>query len=218
MKLNLQNKCDNHFELSQELKDFGHERFIPRGNVIYSKGDKSNGLYYVKKGLVGLINLSPNGNESLLRIFGQKFFFGYRSLLPQENYHATTIALTDVKLIYFPFRDLESILKQFPEVILHLSKVLSRDLRIAEERFNDITGKRVISRIIESLIFLKHRYPDYQWTRREIGEFCGAKTETVTRALSQLEKEGYIQKEGREIHVVNPLELLRYSENLEMDV
>ena len=218
MKLNLKAQCDNQLDISQELMDFGHERIIAKGNVIYSKGDKSGGLYYVKKGLVGLINLSPNGNESLLRIFGQKFFFGYRSLFPKENYHATTIALTDVKLIYFPFKDVEDILQQFPEVMLHLAKVLSRDLRIAEERFNDITGKRVISRIIESLIFLKHRYPDYQWTRREIGEFCGAKTETVTRALSQLEKEGFIQKEGREIHVVNPLELLTYSENLEMDV
>ena len=218
MKLNLKSKCDNQMDISDELCSFGHERFFQKGSVIYNKGDRSGGLYYIKKGLVGLINLSPNGNESLLRIFGHKFFFGYRSLIPQENYHATSIALTDVTVNYLPFRDAKDIQERFPEVMLHITKVLCRDLRIAEERFNDITGKRVVSRIIESLIFLKQRYPNYQWTRREIGEFCGAKTETVTRALSKLEKEGFIQKEGREIHVVNPLELLAYSEDLEMEL
>jgi CRP-like cAMP-binding protein len=218
MKLNLSAKCDNQLDLSSELREFGHQRTFNKGDVIYNKGDKSSGLYYIEKGLVGLINLSPNGNESLLRIFGHKFFFGYRSLLPAEDYHATSVALTDVTITYFPFKSGEEVLEQYPEIVLHLAKVLSRDLRISEERFNDITGKRVASRIIESLIFLKHRHPNYQWTRREIGEFCGAKTETVTRALTKLEKEGLIQKEGREIHIVNPLDLLSYAENLEMEL
>jgi CRP-like cAMP-binding protein len=170
MKLNLEAKCDNQMNLSEELSRFGHERFFQKGSVIYSKGDKSSGLYYIKKGLVGLITLSPNGNESLLRVFGHKFFFGYRSLLPQEDYHATSIALSDATLIYFPFRDAEDILRQFPELMLHLARVLSRDLRISEERFNDITGKRVVSRIIESLI--KTRKRRFNPKRRSRNSYC----------------------------------------------
>ena len=126
------------------------------------------------------------------------------------------MALTDVKLIYFPFESAEAILAKCPKMLLHISQMLSRDLRMAEERFNDLTGKRAINRIIESLLFLKQRQPDYQWTRREIGEFCGAKTETVTRVLTQLENDGLIQKEGRDIHIPDPRKLLEYSEEIEL--
>jgi CRP-like cAMP-binding protein len=218
MKIKLGPTCLNKFELTDRLKEFGRERVFSKGDVLYNKGDRPSGLYYIKEGLVGLINLAPNGSESLLRVFGEQFFIGYRSFIVNEEYHATSIALTDVKLVYFPFKSAEEILGECPHLLLHLSQMLARDLRIAEERFNDLTGKRVINRIIESLIFLQKRQPDYQWTRREIGEFCGAKTETVTRVLTKLEKEGFIKKDGRTIDIVNVNELLDYSEELELSV
>ena len=77
-------------------------------------------------------------------------------------------------------------------------------------------AKTVINRIIESLVFLKHRQPDYQWTRREIGEFCGATTETVTRVLTKLETAGLITKDGRDINILDVHKLLEFSEDLEL--
>ena len=216
MKIKLDAHCLNRFELTAELREFGRERVYSKGDVLYNKGDRPSGLYYIQDGMIGLINLATNGTESLLRIFGEKFFIGYRSFVVNEDYHATAVALTDVKLIYFPFENAESILTKCPKMLLHISQMLSRDLRMAEERFNDLTGKRAINRIIESLLFLKQRRPNYQWTRREIGEFCGAKTETVTRVLTQLENDGLIQKDGRDISIPDPKKLLEYSEDIEL--
>lgn len=216
MKINLEGRCLNKFELTEILKDFGRDKVFSKGDVLYNKGDRPSGIYYIKKGIVSLINLAPNGSESLLRVFGEEFFIGYRSFLASESYHATSIALTDVDLIYLPFENTQIILEKCPQMLLHLCQMLARDLRVAEERFNDLTGKRAVNRIIESLVFLKQRQPEYHWTRREIGEFCGAKTETVTRVLTQLEKEGHITKSGRQIVVNDYNALLNYSENLEL--
>ena len=102
-------------------------------------------------------------------------------------------------------------------MLMHITQMLARDLRIAEERINDITGKRVTSRIIEALIFLKNREPDYVWTRREIGEFCGAKTETVTRTFSVLEKKGLIIKDGREVSIPDVNTLLDYRTEVDLE-
>lgn len=216
MKIKLNSKCLNKFELTDYLKDFGRERIFSKGDVLYNKGDRPSGIYYIQEGIIGLINLSSNGSESLLRVFGEMFFIGYRSFIVNEEYHATAIALTDIKLKYFPFENIAFVLDKSPDLLLHLSQMLARDLRNAEERFNDLTGKRVINRIIESLVFLKKRQPEYQWTRREIGEFCGAKTETVTRVLTKLEGEGLISKEGRNINIMDVNKLLDYSEELEL--
>lgn len=216
MKIRFNPKCLNKFELTNLLKEFGRERVFSKGDVIYNKGDRPSGVYYIQEGIVGLINLAPNGTESLLRVFGDQFFIGYRSFMVNEEYHATSVALTDIKIYYFPFESAQAVLDKCPKMLLHLSQMMARDLRIAEERFNDLTGKRVINRIIESLVFLKKRQPEYQWTRREIGEFCGAKTETVTRVLTRLEGEGLIQKEGREIIINDVHKLLEFSEELEL--
>lgn len=217
MKLFLDRYFENEFELSDQLRSFGFVKKFHKGDTIYNRGEDSGGIYYIDHGLVRLINLSPNGNESLLRIFGEKFFFGYRSLISNEPYHATAIALTEVTLTYLPFKDVQHILDKFPQLLVDLSKVLCVDLRVAEDRLNDITGKKVIHRIIEALLFLKHRYPEYQWTRREIGEFCGAKTETVTRALSDLEKNNLIKKIGREIQILDNEKLLEFSRKKEFE-
>jgi len=216
MKLHLNHAFDNKFLLPEDLISKGKIKKFKRGDILYNKGDSSRQLTYTLSGIVGLVNLSSNGHESLLRVFGEKFFVGYRSFLVDEDYHATAVALSDGELLIFPYQNAEEILRDLPELFLHISRMLARDLRIAEERFNDITGKRVISRIIETLIFLKQRHPSYQWTRREIGEFCGAKTETVTRALTRLEKEGLIKKEGREIVLGDIQSLLNFAENLDI--
>lgn len=215
MKLHLNNAFDNKIDLPQSILDTGLKKQFRKGDMLFNKGDQSKTLTYINKGIVGLVNLAPNGHESLLRIFGEKFFLGYRSFLVGEPYHASAMALSEGELLVFPYSSAEEVQAKNPELFLHLTRMLARDLRIAEERFNDITGKRVVSRIIETLIFLKQRHPNYQWTRREIGEFCGAKTETVTRALTKLEKAGLIRKDGREIHLSSIEELLKYSESQE---
>lgn len=216
MKLDFNNTFENKLELDDTLVSACTLRKFKKGDILFNKGDLST-LTYIGKGIVGLVNLSLSGHESLLRVFGDKSFLGYRSFIVNESYNATAIALTDGELLIFPYQSSENLLEVNKSLFFHLSKMLARDLRISEERFNDVTGKRVTSRITETLIYLKQHHPTYQWTRREIGEFCGAKTETVTRALSKLEKRGLISKVGREIHLNDINALLEYAEEVDFD-
>lgn len=212
MKVQINGEADPRLELSDHILAKGTAKKFKKGETLFHKGDASRHLIYVHQGILGLVNLAPNGHESLLRVLGQQYFLGYRSFLVGESYHATAISLSDGELLVFPYQSAEELQEELPSLFMHLTRTLARDLRLAEERLNDITGKRVVSRIIETLIFLKQRHPQYQWTRREIGEFCGAKTETVTRALTRLEKEGLIHKEGRDIHLKDIELLLKFSQ------
>ena len=78
-------------------------------------------------------------------------------------------------------------------------------------------SKRVSGRIIESLIFLKNRYPAHHWTRREIGEYCGAKTETVSRVLGDLERSKVIEKVGRDILILDEYAMLAMAQEISAD-
>lgn len=195
--------------LEGRLSDYASPREFSQGTTIYSNGDCPNGFFYLRKGLVGLVYISPQGAESLLRIFAPFTFFGHRTFLAEEPYHGTAIALKDSEACFISEEKAQKMIHDFPDLRDHFLKVLSKDLRKAENRLRDMTSKKVASRIIESLIFLKNRYPSYKWTRREIGEFCGAKTETVSRVLGQLEKSQLIEKDGRDILILDEKKLIQ---------
>ncbi|EQC52416.1 cyclic nucleotide-binding domain protein [Bacteriovorax sp. DB6_IX] len=188
---------------------------VKKGEIIYHQGDAPTGVYHVKNGHIGLITFAPNGNETLLRVFGPNYFFGHRSLISNEDYHATTMALVDSELIFIPSSDFDNIVHAKPNILMHVAQVLAKELRRAENKFRDLANSNVTSRIIQALAFIKTRYPDHKWTRKEIGEYCGAKTETVSRVLGRLEKEGLIVKEGRGIVIPSIEKLYERAEELD---
>ena len=186
-----------------------------KGDIIYHQGDAPTGIYHVKSGHIGLITITPNGNESLLRVFGPNYFFGHRSLISNEDYHATTLSLVDCEMVFIPKDDFDEIVHENPNILMHVAQVLAKELRRAENKFRDLALSNVTSRIMQTLAFIKSRYPDHKWTRKEIGEYCGAKTETVSRVLGRLEKEGLIQKKGRSIIIPSTEDLYSRAEEID---
>ncbi len=212
MKFDSSRKSRFIYSLESSGLENARKMTFKRGDFIFRKGDAPHGLYYIQQGLVGLVDLSSSGNEVMLRVFGRQYFTGHRSIAASENYHASAVALKQCEVYLLPLVTMKEIADFSEEISLHLVSTLALELRISEEKFNDITGKSVLGRISENLLFLKNRHPDYCWTRKELGEFCGAQTETVTRALTKLENEGLIRREGREIIIENEEHLLAFAE------
>ncbi len=203
--------------LRELLTDDQRKRLVSKtyrvGEKVYSEGESPRGMYFLKSGILALTYISVNGTESLLRIFTNCSIFGHRSYLSQGNYHATATVLKEAEILFIDEALCQEILTTNNEFLLRMAKNLSIDLKNAENRLRDMVGKRASQRVIETLIYLKHQTPDFPWTRREIGEFCGVKTETVSRALSDLESKGLIAREGRSIEIVDEEKLIEYLEH-----
>ena len=190
---------------------------VNKGDVLYELGDKAEHIYYVDTGLFSLTSLSPNGKETLLRVFSKSNFIGYRSFIEGKTYHARASALCDSTVYKLPYKSIKELGSHNFELLYFLLRVLSIDLRISEERFNDLSGNLVMSRIIDSLIYLKSTSPNYILTRKEIGDFCGAKTETVTRHFTKLEKLSLVNKDGRDVKIPDLARLIEYKEEVDMN-
>jgi CRP-like cAMP-binding protein len=189
-------------------------REVSKGNFIYNTGEKAKSVYILQEGLVGLVYTDENGKESLLRIFNKGYVFSHRSFLAQEEYHANAIALADCQVAVIAFENVDELVENYPDFHLFLTRLLANELRRAEERLHDLSGRSVAYRITQAIIYLKSRHPNHIWTRKEIGEYCGAKLETVTRVLSQLEKNKLIQKDKRNILINDLDKLIDYSMTL----
>lgn len=189
------------------IRDYGQERSYAPRDVIYPEGKHPDGFYYVQSGLVGLGKLALNGKQSLLRIYSKHCFFGYRSLLGQDDYYASTVALKSCQLLYFPFKSIAELQEKVPEVFRYFTIFLSSELKEAEIRIFRASSMKMKHRVIDSLIYLNKNHCNYSWTYREIGEFCGGETATVIRICNQLKTAGALKKESRHWKIVDEKKL-----------
>lgn len=190
------------------INEYGQCRSYAQKEFIYTDGQKPAGFFYIKSGLIGLEKLSPNGKQSLLRIYSKQRFFGYRSLLGQDEYYASTVALKPSEITYFPFQNLEQLQQKVPEVFQYFTVFLASELKEAELRLSRASCMKMKSRVIDSLLYFKNNHENYAWTYREIGEYSGGETETVIRICNQLAKLGAIKKEKRRWSIIDAEKLL----------
>lgn len=183
-------------------------RTYKRNEFIYHEGDIPKGIYFVEDGLIGLFHISKSGKETFLRVFTKKSIFGHRSFFASESYHATAIALTNSQVRALPLEKCESFLKENPSKLRDLITTISKDLGSAEVRLAGLQDKSTYQRIAESLVFLKFKYPEMIWTRKEIGEYSCSSHESVARFMSEYEKLGIIEKIGRDFKILNKEKLL----------
>lgn len=208
----LSSNLENFKKTSLKLFENSSTRIFSKGHTIFERGEKGTGLYLLKNGVVGLMSLGESGEDVLLRVFGENHLFGYRTFIAGEKYHATAMALSQVEVSFLAYKNCYDTETEKYELFFYLSNLLAEDLRRAEERLIYFSEKKAIVKVIEGLVYLKCIAPEHLWTRREIGDFCGTRTETVSRVLSRLERKKIIQKRGKEILINNINTLLRYSE------
>lgn len=182
--------------------------FKPQQTIFY-QGNEPLGLFTISSGLVKLEMSNEHGQTHTLRYLGPGSALGYRSLFAHEQYQATAVAVEASEVCFIPKNVVMDIFKQHPEVTIKILEALSKDLRIAEEKWTSQMDKDASVRIAEALIFLQEHFTHQNWTRKEIAEWAGTTPETVIRTLAQFEKEGYIdQSQGRVIKLVNKQKLI----------
>lgn len=181
------------------------------GQIIFYQDNEPLGLFMISAGLVKLESSSAQGQSQTLRYVGPGAALGYRSLFAKENYHASASAIEPTEICFIPKSTIMEIFTKFPQAAIRILQVLSKDLRLAEEKWTDQINKDAPQRIAEALIFLQEHFSHQNWTRREIAEWAGTTPETVIRTLSVFEKSGFIdQSEGRNIKIKDKAKLLGF--------
>lgn len=174
------------------------------GQMIFYSGNDPLGIFTIQSGLVKLEVTSASGAAHTLRLVGPGGTLGYRSLFANEPYHASAVAVEDCELCFVPKAEIMNIFKNHPDLAMRLLSHISKDLRLAEEKWMDQMDKGASERIAEALLFLQDHFAHQNWTRREIAQWAGTTPETVIRTLSQFEKDGLIdQTDGRSIRILS---------------
>ncbi|MFC0322739.1 Crp/Fnr family transcriptional regulator [Gallibacterium melopsittaci] len=180
--------------LPQQLKScqYTHLHTLPKGTPLYEQGDASHEFYFVEKGLVGLYHMLENGKESLVRIYKQGDYFGFRTLLGNGQYHCTARILQKSEIIRITPQNIDRFFAENASAVQMLFQILANELKDAENRLAKSAYLKSLDRIIDSICFLNENFPEYNWTNREIAEYTGCETETAIRITKELRRKNLI--------------------------
>ncbi|MFM2224410.1 MAG: hypothetical protein RJA07_612 [Bacteroidota bacterium] len=208
--------CKLEHDNLQEIEEGKEGINFKKGQIIFSEGNKPQGLYCVNSGKIKLVKIGEDGKEQILRLIKPGDMMGYRALLSGDRYNATAIALEDCAVCCIPKQKFMTILKKDTNLSLEMMKLLGNDLKKAEENITHMAQKPVRERMAEALLFMKETYgfeEDDQTisvtlSREEIANLVGTATETAIRLLSEFKHDGIIELSGKKIKISNYLKLV----------
>lgn len=188
-----------------------------KGQMIFYEGNHPQGLYCIYSGKVKIHKLGHDGKDQILRLAKKGNVIGYRALLSDDNYHASATAIEDCLICFFSKTVYQNQIISNPSLSIQIIKLLSSDLKLAEQKAMNMVQRQVRERIVETILMLKEFFglePDNAtintiFTRESIGNIAGTTTETTIRVLSDLHKNAIIDLIGKKIKILNNKELVR---------
>jgi signal transduction histidine kinase len=117
------------------LRQIARERKVPAGQNIFKEGDKGDGIYVVKDGLVEItVSLTQNNR----RVFAQVppgELFGEMAVLELKPRSATATAAQDSVVYFIPREELLAMVERSPTLSLELLREISQRLREFNQRY-----------------------------------------------------------------------------------
>ncbi|MEL1233256.1 MAG: Crp/Fnr family transcriptional regulator [Candidatus Neomarinimicrobiota bacterium] len=198
--------------------DLGHiadkmvAKHFENGNYIFLEDSDGEQCFFVLEGSVKVTRLSKDGREVILAMLNEGDFFGEMSLLDGESRSANVIALEKTKVLTLDRNDFIAVVNDYPQIAVQLLKELARRLRKSDRQIASLSLSDAEKRIALCII----RFADEQGViqngkvsipktpiQQDIANMAGTSRETVSRALGLLEKEDLIERNGRELIILD---------------
>jgi CRP-like cAMP-binding protein len=180
--------------------------------VIFFENEEGDFFFMILDGRIKVTILGDDGREVILSLLGAGDFFGEMALLDNEPRSATAIAVEDSELLSLHRTDFQSVLSDKTSIATSLMRILSGRLRKANHQISTLALLDVYGRVARVIVDMAReegrrlkdgRIAFRRATHQEIANRIGTTRETVTRMLKDLERQGLIHVEGKEL-VVQP--------------
>ncbi|HRN93864.1 MAG: Crp/Fnr family transcriptional regulator [Chitinophagales bacterium] len=188
-----------------------------RGQFIFNENGFPHALYCLNRGKVKLCTIGVDGKEQILRLVKTGDILGYRALISNERYHCSAVAIEDSSICVVDRNYFLEATRKHPQLLFEVVRIISRDLKTAEEHIVSLSQRNVRERMAEALLFFKATFgflPDGQtlnvtFSREEIADYVGTSTESAIRLLSEFNQDKIIELDGKKIKITNLPKLLK---------
>ncbi len=191
-------------------------RTFVEDELILDFEDQSSDVIFILNGKVRVLYRSAWGREVILADLGTGDFFGELSAIDRQGRSANVTALQRTEVCIVPADQFMELAVTVPSIARTLMEVLVSRIRALDTRFSEMSILKSNERLYAELIRLSNKRRGHEDQRivspppfhHHLAGRIGCRREVVSRELSQLTKEGIIEKArgGLVIHKVHVLE------------
>lgn len=175
-----------------------HHRNFKPGETIFLDEDSADRLTILRSGRAKLNHFNSDGKEFVLDTLKAGDTYGEQSLFSDEKYNFNCVSLDNTAVCELYSKDIQEVMMKNPKVGVKLLKILGRKYsnvsRLIE--INSITDAK--QRIAGFILYISDRNStdEIKMTREEMASGINLRTETVSRKLNELSKDGIISIKG----------------------
>ena len=194
------------------------KKHLRRGELLFGEGDSCKGLYIVGVGKIRIFKLSAAGREQVLAIEGPGSSFAELPVFDGGSYPAAASASEDAELLFISRKDFQNFCREHPDVALKVIAVVGTRLRRLVGIIEELSFTTVRHRLIGLILQLVEAdgTPSKDGVRLELTKShqdfaaeLGTVRELISRNLSRLQAEGFLEVEGRKLVVKDLVGLKR---------
>ena len=185
----------------------GVTRRFRRGTYLFHQGDEAPDVYFLVSGRVEISSLSSDGHRQLHTTLDVPQFFGELGVLGDQPRSAAALALEDSEAWRASGPVLLDFLIEEPTAARALLRALARQVLSQEAFVEDLLYLDLKGRVAKRLLQLVSPSLDELpadgavlpsiVTHADLASLCGGSRENVTRILSDFQRRGFVERDGK---------------------
>ena len=182
---------------------------IQRGQLLFSLGTPLTSLYAVRSGSFKSYITAADGAHQIIGFHLPGDIIGFNAV-GKGMHQSYTEALETSLVCEIPYDTLDDMSAKLPGLRRQVVNLMSNEIQQDQQSLMLINKRNAQERIAHFLLTLSARFQsrglspsafNLTMTRGEIGNFLGLTVETVSRILSQFNRNNLIQVEGKLIEI-----------------
>ncbi len=197
---------DDEYALLNEVKVC---RQYSQKQIIFSEGERCQGVYCVESGLVGVRKVAPDGDSVLVRLAFPGETLGYRPCLAEEPHRGMGEALENSIICFIESSVVRHLINRNPALGLKFLKRAAQSMGDAEEKYFENVTLDVRTRFSHLLAVLMNRYGktngggemlfEMPLSRQDLAALIGTRPESLSRIIKTMEEDGIVSFAGRKV-------------------
>jgi len=169
------------------------EQHLAAREVLFLKGDPSDGLYAIRRGQIRIGTTDDIGQQMTMNFLGGGDVFGEIALLDGRSRTADAVAMEDTDMFYLPRPDFLKLLSSEPSIALQLIELLCARLRDVIDRMEEKVFLPAETRLARRILMLATDYgAEVHASQEELASLTGVTRETVNRQLQCWKRVGFL--------------------------
>jgi CRP/FNR family transcriptional activator FtrB len=176
-------------------------QLLPRGATLFEQNDEPDFLHILLEGSVGLQASVEDGGRTIVEILGAGEIFIAPAVVLRLPYLASAVALTEIRVLMIPADVFRDGIARSHDLCRATTQLLSRHWRLMVDQVVDLKLRSAEDRVAR---FVARRISEESGAgdaalpepRTAIAARLGMTPETLSRALTGLEKKGRLRRGG----------------------